>query len=148
MADADGHAAGARPFVHRVKVRWADCDPAQIAYTGRLPALALEAIEAWWEHHTGFDWYRINRDRGIGTPFVHMAMDFRSPVTPRHLLDFEVTVTKFGSRSITYSVRASQDDVLCFTGEFVIAFVDAPTFTSRPLPDDLRAAIMAADAAR
>src|SRR5271166_435143 len=66
------------PFVHRIRVRWGDCDPAKIAYTGNIPAWALEAIESWWEHHAGVDWYRINLDRNVGTPFVHMKMDFRS----------------------------------------------------------------------
>ena len=150
MADADGpeglqaaNGAGeqARPFVHGIRVRWGDCDPANIAYTGRIPAWALEAIEAWWERHTGLDWYRINLDRNIGTPFVHMAMDFRSPVTPRHLLECEVTLKKLGNRSITHAVRAFQAGVLCFEGEFVAVFVDAAEMKPRPLPDDLLAAI-------
>jgi acyl-CoA thioesterase FadM len=135
---ADGHT---RPFVHRIRVRWGDCDPAAIAYTGRIPAWALEAIETWWEHHTGLDWYRINLDRKIGTPFVHMTMNFRSPVTPRHLLECEVTLKKLGSRSITHTVRACQGGVLCFEGEFVAAFVEARAMKSRTLPHDLVAAI-------
>jgi 4-hydroxybenzoyl-CoA thioesterase len=138
---ATGAAGQARPFVHRIKVRWGDCDPANIAYTGRIPALALEAIEGWWEHYTGLDWYRLNLDRGIGTPFVHMAMDFRSSVTPRHPLDCEVTLKKLGNRSITHRVRAFQGDVVCFEGEFVAAFVDAAVMKPRPLPDDVFAAI-------
>jgi acyl-CoA thioesterase FadM len=135
--DADG----ARPFVHRIQVRWADCDPANIAYTGRIPALALEAIEAWWEHHTGLDWYRINLDRKIGTPFVHMSLDFRSPVTPRHPLECEVRLKKLGNHSITHVVRAFQDGVLCFEGEFVAVVVDAGAMKPRSLPDDLLAAV-------
>jgi 4-hydroxybenzoyl-CoA thioesterase len=45
-ADSTGAAAAHAPFVHRIRVRWADCDPASIAYTGQLPRFALEAIEA------------------------------------------------------------------------------------------------------
>jgi 4-hydroxybenzoyl-CoA thioesterase len=141
---ADGHA---HPFVHRIRVRWSNCDPAKIAYTGHIPGWALEAIDAWWEHHTGLDWYRINLDRNIGTPFVHMTMDFRSPVTPRHLLECEVTLKKLGSRSITHAVRAFQAGVLCFEGEFVAVFVEGAVFAegalmkARALPGDLLAAI-------
>jgi acyl-CoA thioesterase FadM len=131
----------ARPFVHRIRVRWSDCDPAAIAYTGRIPAWALEAIEAWWEHHAGLDWYRINLDLKIGTPFVHMTMDFRSPVTPRHLLECEVALKKLGNRSITHTVRASQGGVLCFEGKFVAAFVEGTVMKPRMLPDDILAAI-------
>ena len=71
-------------FTHAIKVRWADCDPARIAYTGRIPNFALEAIEEWWGSQIGMDWYHGNIDRDIGTPFVHLSVDFRSPVTPRH----------------------------------------------------------------
>jgi acyl-CoA thioesterase FadM len=143
----NGGGAEARAFVHRIRVRWADCDPANIAYTGRIPAWALEAIDAWWEHHTGLDWYRINLDRNIGTPFVHMTMDFRSPVTPRYPLECEVMLKKLGNRSITHAVRALQGGVLCFEGEFVAVFVEGAAFAdgavvkSRTLPDDLLAAI-------
>ena len=77
--------AGQDTFIHEIRVGWGDCDPARIAYTGRLPAFALEAIDAWWEHQLGGDgWYQMELDRGTGTPFVHMSIDFRSPVTPRH----------------------------------------------------------------
>lgn len=138
---ANGADGGLRPFVHCIRVRWGDCDPAAIAYTARIPAWALEAIEAWWERHAGVDWYQINLDRKIGTPFVHMSMDFRSPVTPRHLLECEVVLKKLGSRSITHKVRACQGGVLCFEGEFVAAFVEGKPMKPRTLPHDLLAEI-------
>jgi acyl-CoA thioesterase FadM len=141
MQATNGADGGACPFLHRIRVRWGDCDPAAIAFTGRIPVWAVEAIEAWWEHYAGIDWYRINLDRKIGTPFVHMTMDFRSPVTPRHLLECEVSLKKLGNRSITHTVRASQRGVLCFEGEFVAAFVEAGVMKPRALPDDLVAAI-------
>ena len=38
---------------HVIRVTWGDCDPARIAYTGRLPVFALEAIDAgvWGRAH-------------------------------------------------------------------------------------------------
>jgi len=138
---ANGADGGLRPFVHRIRVRWGDCDPAAIAYTARIPAWVLEAIEAWWERHAGLDWYQLNLDRKIGTPFVHMSMDFRSPVTPRHPLECEVALKKLGSRSITHMVRARQGGVLCFEGEFVAAFVEGKPMKPRTLPHDLLAEI-------
>ena len=42
-----GEGSGPDTFVHEIRVGWGDCDPAKIAYTGRLPAFALEAIDAW-----------------------------------------------------------------------------------------------------
>lgn len=137
----DAVTAGGEPFVHRIRVGWADCDPARIAYTGRLPAFALEAIDAWWERHVGDDWFRLNLDRDIGTPFVHLDLDFRAPVTPRHPLDCAVSLTKIGESSIGFHVAGSQAGTLCFEGNFVSVFVEAHSFRKIVVPADIRATI-------
>ena len=125
-------------FTHAIKVRWADCDPARIAYTGRIPNFALEAIEEWWGSQIGMDWYHGNIDRDIGTPFVHLSVDFRSPVTPRHLLICEVALVHVGESSVRFSVRGKQDGVLCFEGEFVEVFVQAEAHRKITIPGEIR----------
>ncbi|MFQ5622005.1 MAG: acyl-CoA thioesterase [Paracoccaceae bacterium] len=132
---------GVAPFLHTIRVAWSDCDPAHIAYTGRIPYFALDAIDAWWDTYVGLDWYKLNIDRDIGTPFVHMTLDFRSTVTPRHPLICEVSLLKIGSRSIRHGVRGRQNGVLCFEGEFVSVFVVARTMKPRRPPEELLAAI-------
>lgn len=136
-AEARESSESPRPFVHRVRVRWADCDPAAVAYTGRIPAFALEAIEAWWEHNAGHDWYQLNLDRNIGTPFVHMQLDLKAPVTPRRVLECEVTLKRLGNSSIAHTVQGRQNGVVCFEGEFVAVFVDSKSMKPRTPPDDL-----------
>ena len=125
-------------FIHTVDVRWADCDPARIAYTGRIPYFALEAIDVWWEHHVGEDWFRMNIDRNVGTPFVHLSIDFRSPVTPRHRLHCKVRLLRLGESSVRFSVHGFQDGTLCFEGQFVEVFVEAGGLTKIPAPEDIR----------
>lgn len=129
------------PFVHRCRVTWADCDVAQIAYTGRLPNFALEAIDAFWDAALGVDWYRMNLDYGVGTPFVRLEMDFHSPVTPRWPLDCQVAVTRLGRSSIGFRVTGRQEERDCFTGNFVCVFVNATTFETLEIPDNLRTAV-------
>lgn len=143
MDDISNRASQSKVFTHVITVRWADCDPAKIAYTGRLPYFALEAIDEWWLVHTGYDWFRGNVERNVGTPFVHLSMDFRSPVTPRHPLVCEVRLLKLGESSIRFSVRGYQDSVLCFEGEFVEVFVEADAHRKIPAPDDMRAKLEA-----
>ncbi|WP_415401535.1 acyl-CoA thioesterase [Tateyamaria sp. SN3-11] len=127
------------PFVHEIRVTWGDCDPARIAYTARLPWFALDAINAWWEAHLGGDgWYQLELDRNIGTPFVHLSMDFRSPVTPRHRLMCEVWPSRLGDKSVTFTVLGRQDGVLCFEGTFTCVFIIADQFTSQRAPPELR----------
>ena len=127
------------PFVYEIRVGWGDCDPAKIAYTGRLPDFALSAIDAWWEHTLGGDgWYQLEMDRGFGTPFVHLSMDFRAPVTPRHRLICETFPVRLGTKSITFRVLGRQDGVLCFEGTFTCVFSIAGTVTTQSAPPDIR----------
>lgn len=128
----------ANVFSHTVTVRWADCDPARIAYTGRIPNFALEAIDEWWAVHTGADWFRGNIDQNLGTPFVHMSLDFRHPVTPRHPLICEVRLLRLGESSIRFSVKGFQNDILCFEGEFVEVFVEADAHRKIAAPEEIR----------
>ena len=126
------------PYFHEIRVTWAHCDPAGIAYTGQLPMFALDAINGFWEHHLGGGWYHMELDRGFGTPFVHMSLDFQSPVTPRHRLLCAVEPTRLGTTSIEFRVTGRQDGTTCFTGTFVCVFVTAGAFQKQPPPQDIR----------
>jgi acyl-CoA thioesterase FadM len=130
-------------MVHEVRIGWGDCDPAKIAYTGRLPWFALDAINAWWETHLGGDgWYQMELDRNVGTPFVRLEMDFRAPVTPRHVLKCHVWPSRMGETSIEFRVDGVQDGETCFAGRFVCVFVMANKFKKQAPPEDIRAIVM------
>ncbi|MEW5420523.1 acyl-CoA thioesterase [Amorphus sp. 3PC139-8] len=141
--DAAWKPGGLSTFVHPIKVRWADCDLATIAYTGRIPNFALEAIDAWWEAVVGFDWYRLSMDKGYSTPFVHMSIDFLSPVTPRSVLECAVRPLTVGDSSIRFEVVGRQAGVRCFAGEFVCVFIETGPFEKRPIVPEIRALIEA-----
>ena len=129
-------------YEHEIRVAWGDCDPAKIAYTGRIPNWALEAINGWWEAHLeGDGWFQMELDRNVGMPFVHMSMDFRAPITPRHRLICKVAPVRLGTKSIEFSVTGSQNGVLCFEGRFVSVFIKAKTFHSQSAPPDIRAIV-------
>lgn len=128
-----------RPFFHEIRVTWGDCDPARIAYSGRLPCFALDAINAWWEEHLGGDgWFQMEVDRNLGTPFVHMSLDFKTPVTPRHRLMCQVSLVRLGGSSIEFQVDAYQNDILCFSGRFVCVAIVADKFRAQSVPKDIR----------
>ena len=131
-------------FTHEIRVTWGDCDPARIAYTGHIPAWALAAINAWWEAHLDGDgWYQMELDRNVGTPFVHMEMDFTHPVTPRHRLICHVWPVRLGETSITFRVDGMQDGKLCFSTRTVSVFITADKFEKRVAPDEIRALVTA-----
>jgi len=128
------------PFVHEQTIRWADCDPAQIAYTGNIPSFALNAIDAWWKAVCGADFFHLNMDHGLGTPFVRIEMDLKSPITPRHALVCEVVVMRLGGNSITHRVTGRQAGEISFNAHFVSVFVDAGSFEKIAMPEAVRQA--------
>lgn len=130
-------------FTHDIRVTWGDCDPARIAYSPRIPAWALEAIDAWWEHHLGGGFYQMELDMGFGTPFVRMALDFRAPITPRHRLVCAVWPNRLGETSVGFHVEGRQDGALCFEGDFVSVFIRAGAIAKAPPPDRVRALVAA-----
>lgn len=126
-------------YEHEIRVTWADCDPAKIAYTGRIPGFALDAINGWWEAHLGeAGWFHLEIDRNIGTPFVHMTIDFHAPITPRHRLVCKVRPVRLGNSSIEFSVDGYQNNIQCFRGRFVNVFVVADQFAKQQVPPDIR----------
>lgn len=124
---------------YRTRVNWGDCDPAKIVYTGKLPAIALDAINNWWESHLDGDgWFQMELDRNVGTPFVRLEMDFSYPVTPRHELICRVWPAQVGKSSVTFRVDGWQDDKLCFRTRTVSVFIIADSFSKQPIPADFR----------
>jgi len=126
-------------YIHAINVTWGDCDPAKIVYTGRLTNFALDAVNAWWEHHLGGDgWFQMELDRNIGTPFVRFEMDFHQPVTPRHPLKCHVWPVTLGNTSITFRIDGDQDGAPCFSTRTVSVFTVADEFKKRSPSDEIR----------
>ncbi|MBX6374293.1 MAG: acyl-CoA thioesterase [Acetobacteraceae bacterium] len=141
MSRSTDAAAPLAPFVHVRRISWADTDAARIAYTARFLDFAMEAIEAWWRDRMGIDWYEMNVDRGIGTPFVHVSLDFRSPVTPRDTLATTVRLARLGGSSLRFAVEGRAGDRLVYEGTLVCAFVDAAAMRPIGVPAEFRAAL-------
>ena len=136
----DEHPAQSRAFIQERFVSFADCDPARIAYTGRLADFALEAIEAFWRATLdGQSWFEMNLDHGVGTPFVKMGMEFSAPVTPRHPLTLRVELARLGVSSATFRIEGFQEAKSCFIGEFVCVFISVESFQKIPAPAWIRA---------
>jgi YbgC/YbaW family acyl-CoA thioester hydrolase len=136
-------APGSTPFLHRRRIRWGDTDAARIAYTARFLDFAMESVEAWWRERLGTDWYALNLDHGIGTPFVHASLDFRSPLTPRDVLETSVRLARLGGSSLRFALEARAGGRLVYEAALVCVFVDAAAMKPIPVPSWLQPALAA-----
>ena len=135
---AAAHTMPPGPYVHLITVGWGDCDPAQIAYTANVLSWGMKALEAWCNHCLGVNWFELNMNHGIGTPFVHISYDFTSPITPRGVLECTVYVRRIGRTSLHHIIEGRQTDRFCFTGNMASVFVTAAQLKPVPIPPNMR----------
>lgn len=138
MSRSTGQSSGA-PYVHHRTINWGDTDAAQIAFTVRFFDFAMEAIEGWFRTVLEVDWYILNIDMHLGTPFVHVDMDFLAPLTPRHGLSMSVLIEKLGRASLTFQIIGVRSDgIASFKTRFVCCFVDNRSMKPASIPPDFR----------
>lgn len=127
------------PYVHKRVPLWSETDAAQIVYTVRFVDYAMEAIEGWFRHVMQLDWYRMNTELDMGTPFVKMSMDIKTPLTPNDELDMCVLVEKMGRSSLTFNVVGKRNgEETSFESRFVCSMVRKSTMRSISIPEELR----------
>lgn len=130
------------PLVYRRRVRWGEGDPAHIVYTVRFLDFAMEAIEEWFRQVLDIDWYRLNLDRGMGSPAVHVELDFEAPVKPGDLLEIPVLVRRLGDSSITFELPARiQGGGDRFRAVVVHALIDNGSMRAIAIPPEYRVRI-------
>lgn len=131
------------PYIYRREIFWGDTDPARIAYTGRFADFALEAIESFYRARLGTDWSRMAYEEDLGTPFVHLELDFKSPVTTREPLAMTVIVARAGRSSVDYHISARGADTaeVRFTARATNVWVQSSAMTTVAIPDRYRVVI-------
>lgn len=137
MSEPSGRAAA--PFIYRRRVRWGEADAARIAYTGKFPHFAMEALDDFFLEVLGENWYLNTVERNRGNPFVHLSLDFMSPLTPEDTVQIAVWIEKLGRSAITFWVEGHVPGAKSFTGRFVTVCVRYPENKSIDIPEDVRA---------
>ena len=124
------------PFHYQRRIRFGDTDAAGIAYTGRVPDMALEALEVWSRERLNIDWYDSCQKSSVDTACVHLEIDFCTPMTPRDMLDISVLLERASGSSMQMRLiaRNAIDAKLKWQSRVVFACVDAKTFRSAPIP--------------
>ena len=130
------------PYVYRVVPVWGDLDPARIVYTGRYTDYALRAIDGWMQARVGADFYTMNFEWGIGTPFVHTECDIKASLATHDVAMITVGIEKIGRTSLTFKVEGTIEasGARCMSGRFVCVCVEATAQSNAPraLPLDPR----------
>lgn len=122
-------------FTLSLPVRFADCDPAGIAYFPRLLALVDAAIEDWTATSLDESRRSLHHAHRIGLPTVSLETAFTAPVRLGDRLDLVVTVQSLGTTSLVLLVTASVAGRPCLTACLVQVLTDLETMRPLPWPD-------------
>jgi Predicted thioesterase len=127
------------PFVVRRTVRWADCDPAGVVYTGRFNEYLLGAVMHFMSH-IGFA--PDSREAGIGLPCKHMSLTFHVSLYPGDVVDMRIGVKEI--RQHTFDLVAAAhllDGRLAFEGTFSPVCIRSDVRERTAIPEALRSAL-------
>lgn len=127
--------ADATVFVHRLEVRFSDCDLLGHVNNAVYFTYLEQARVMWWRHVGG-----EARFPGANAVVVHAECDFRAPAFPHEVLDIRVVLDGIGRSSVTVSyeiVNVATGQTIA-VGKTISVTVDASSRKPIPVPDGAR----------
>ena len=102
----------------------------------------MEAAEVWFREYLDCDWYQMNAYEELGTPVVHMELDFVSPLIGNDLLEITLTLEQVSRSTLTlafdgYKIGNNADEkVQSFTAKIIFCFFSNKTSKAKPIPKE------------
>ena len=125
-------------FVHRLDVRFRDCDPMGHANNAVYLTYLEQARFAHWREVWGFNFERLP----AGTPGVILAraeIDYRIPARYGDLLEIRIGLERIGRTSFTYAYEiVDQQGRLVANARSVQVMYDYATGVPVPISDALK----------
>jgi acyl-CoA thioester hydrolase len=137
-AAADSSCGGgmAEPFVHTLRVRYAECDPQGVVFNAHYLAYLDASMTELWR--AAFGGYNVMLERGVDMVVVQSELRFHRPARFDELLALDVTVTRMGNTSISTAHRIRHDDDLVAEGVLHHVIVNRQTLAKTAIPDWIR----------
>jgi len=126
----------------KLRVYWADCDPAGVVYFGNFFRLIGQAEEELYLRAL------VNREKlfeglGVWMPRVEVHANFVSPLRSGRLIRVRLDPRFKGEKTVRIEFEVLDDETTAqfATGYITIVCVDRATFRPRPIPDEIRQAL-------
>ena len=135
--------AGARVFETRVRTQWSDVDIAGIVYFAAYWRF-VERAEMEFFDELGFPYDRVFGEYAFWLPRVRCEAEYHAPALMNDWLRLRTHVEKVGASSLRWRTVVFNERTGEPGAEFAItvACIDAERKKSRPLPADIRAALL------
>ena len=127
------------PFVHRLRVRYHECDPQGVVFNAHYFTYVDVALTEMWRE--AFGSYGEVVAGGTDVVVVEAGATFRAPARFDDELDVELRVARLGTTSMQTATAIRRDGELLVEGRIVHVFVDAKTLVKKKIPDRVRAGL-------
>ena len=124
------------PFVHRLRVRYGECDPQGIVFNANYLLYVDVAFTELWREAVG-PWHEMN-DAGFDCVVADVHLSFKAPARVDEEIDIGMAITRLGRSSIESASTFRRGDELLATGELRHAVLDRETWQSCEMPAFVR----------
>ena len=124
------------PFVHSLRVRYAECDVQGVVFNSHYLAYFDVGITELWR--AAFGSYQVMLDRGIDIVVAEAQLRFLASARFDDELTLEVTVTRLGTTSIVTRHLIRRTQQLVVDGSLRHVFVDRRALAKTPIPGWVR----------
>ncbi len=132
------------PFSTNIVVRFADCDPVGFVYYPRVLHYCHVCMEDFFAVRCGISYQRLLDDERLGFATVKIEAEYFVPLLYGDTAEVELVITDLGRSSarFNYSVRRSNDLVLCAKSTQIQVAMDIDKRRAVPLPEKYRIAFL------
>jgi acyl-CoA thioester hydrolase len=127
----------AAPFVHRLRVRYHECDAQGIVFNANHFAYFDVTLTELWR--AAFGSYQAMVDDGLDVVVADAQATFHGPVRFDDEIAVELTIARLGTTSMTSELVERRDGQALVSGRMVHVFVDPRTLAKREIPAGVRA---------
>ena len=131
------------PFIVRRRVRWGDCDPAGVVFTGRFSEYVLDAVTLFFRDLAGGGPYNLwLATIGVDTPCKGMELAFHHALWPEDEFDMSCCVSTVRAHSFDIAIEASRrDGRAVFSARFSPICISRDVRKRTDIPSALRDAL-------
>ena len=134
VADAgEPPAPTGQPFVHTLRVRYAECDAQGVLFNAHYLAYIDHTITELWR--AAFGGYHVMLERGVDIVVAAAELRFRDAARFDEEVAIAAGIVSLGTTSLVTSYRFHSAEALLLEAELRHVFVTAGTSEKTPIPD-------------
>ena len=126
-----------RVMTHRMRVRFAECDPQGIVFNARYLEYFDVAMTEIWREAIG-PYEQATADAGVDLVVAEARIRYRSSLRFDDVFEMRVAITRLGTTATTIEIDIYRDEELIAEGEMRHVFVTRGTTEKTEIPPSIR----------